>query len=147
MVQEKNPWLKYFSSFVAVKLAKKSEGNHMLTNDCPHFFFANFTATKDEKYFRCTFRKYFDPFWSAKFTTWWKFMIFCFAQPVYITVHLLCSNKGYFKKSLLFKLNFLQKSPYVHYFINLIIWYSDQKSKSKLTQYKKLESNDWQFTH
>ena len=30
--------LKYFSSFVAVKLAKKSEGNHMLTNDCPHFF-------------------------------------------------------------------------------------------------------------
>ena len=24
----------------------------MLTNDCPQFFFANFTATKDEKYFR-----------------------------------------------------------------------------------------------
>ena len=23
----------------------------MLTNDCPHFCFANFTATKDEKYF------------------------------------------------------------------------------------------------
>ena len=23
----------------------------MLTNDCPHFFFANFTASKDEKYF------------------------------------------------------------------------------------------------
>ena len=36
--------------FRCSKIGKKSEGNHMLTNDCPHFFFANFTATKDEKY-------------------------------------------------------------------------------------------------
>ena len=43
--------LKYFSSFAAVKLAKKSKGNHLLNKQLPSLFFANFTAAKDEKYF------------------------------------------------------------------------------------------------
>ena len=52
--------------FRCSKIGKKSEGNNILTNDCPHFFFANFTATKDEKYFN-------QGFFSC--TIFWKLMI------------------------------------------------------------------------
>ena len=44
--------LKYFSSFVAVKLAKKSEGNHLLIYDCPHFFLPILLQRKMKKYFK-----------------------------------------------------------------------------------------------
>ena len=44
-------YLKYFSSFVAVKLAKKNWGQSFVNKWLPSLFFANFTAMKDEKYF------------------------------------------------------------------------------------------------
>ena len=43
--------VKYFSSFAAVKIGKKSVHHHLLTNDGAHFFLPIFTAGKDEKYF------------------------------------------------------------------------------------------------